>query len=115
MAFSLNGKATLSGDVADYPPLPDQPALEASDEMIAMGGALYDGYCSYCHGPDGVARFGGSVPDLRFANNDTHTTWHGIVIGGARSANGMPSMDISVEESEAIRNYILSLSEALRE
>jgi quinohemoprotein ethanol dehydrogenase len=114
MAFSLSGKAEVSGAVAEYPLLPDQPALEASDEIIALGGELYDGYCSYCHGPDGVARFGGSVPDLRYANKDTHATWHGIVIGGARRANGMPSMEISIEQSEAIRSYVLGLSEAIR-
>ncbi len=114
MAFSLSGKAEVSSAVAEYPLLPDQPALEASDQMIALGGELYDGYCSYCHGPDGVARFGGSVPDLRYANNDTHATWHGIVIGGARAANGMPSMEISIEQSEAIRSYVLGLSEAIR-
>jgi quinohemoprotein ethanol dehydrogenase len=114
MAFSLSGKAEVSGAVAEYPLLPDQPALEASDQMIALGGELYDSNCSYCHGPDGVARFGGSVPDLRYANSDTHATWHGIVIGGARSANGMPSMEISIEQSEAIRSYVLGLSAAIR-
>jgi quinohemoprotein ethanol dehydrogenase len=114
MAFSLSGKAEVSGAVAEYPLLPDQPALEASDQMIALGGELYDSNCSYCHGPDGVARFGGSVPDLRYANKDTHATWHGIVIGGARSANGMPSMEISIEQSEAIRSYVLGLSEVIR-
>jgi hypothetical protein len=45
---------------------------------------------------------------------DTHTTWHAIVIGGAKSAGGMPGIEIQIEESEAIRNYILSRSEALR-
>jgi quinohemoprotein ethanol dehydrogenase len=114
MAFSLNGDAEISGDVADYPSLPEQPALEASDEMIALGGGLYDDHCGNCHGPEGAARFGGSVPDLRYSNKDTHAIWHGIVVGGLRSANGMPSMEISIEESEAIRNYVLALSEAIR-
>jgi quinohemoprotein ethanol dehydrogenase len=67
MAFSLNGDAEISGDVADYPSLPEQPALEASDEMIALGGGLYDDHCGNCHGPEGAARFGGSVPDLRYS------------------------------------------------
>ncbi len=114
MAFSLSGNAEVSGAAAEYPSLPEQPALEASDQMIALGGELYDGYCSYCHGPEGAARFGGSIPDLRYANKDTHATWHGIVVGGLRSANGMPSMEISIEESEAIRSYVLGLSEAIR-
>ena len=54
------------------------------------------------------------MPDLRFATAETHATWQAIVIGGSKSANGMPAMEIPQEESEAIRNYILSLSEALR-
>ena len=64
--------------------------------------------------PRAAARFGGSVPDLRFANEETHATWHGIVIGGSKAANGMPAMPMPVEESEAIRNYVLSKSEELR-
>jgi mono/diheme cytochrome c family protein len=56
------------------------------------------------------------VPDLRYSSDETHATWHGIVIGGAGRANGMPAFsDLDVEQSEAIRNYVLSMSEALRD
>jgi quinohemoprotein ethanol dehydrogenase len=115
MAFSLGGDASMPATAVAAPALPDQPALEASAETIETGGALYTGYCRSCHGPAGVARFGGSVPDLRYANEETHATWHGIVVGGARAANGMPAMELSIEDSEAIRNYVLWLSEGLRE
>jgi mono/diheme cytochrome c family protein len=94
--------------------LPDQPPLEASAEQIETGETIYGDACKGCHGANGVARFGGSVPDLRYADAETHATWHAIVIGGSRSANGMPAMEMSVEESEAIRSYILELSEAIR-
>lgn len=114
MAFALGGDAALSADVADYPPLPDQPALAATADEIAVGAELYAGYCKSCHGGDATARFGGSVPDLRFASAETHATWHAVVVGGSRAANGMPSMEIPIEESEAIRNYVLSKSEELR-
>ena len=97
-----------------YPPLPEQPDLEASADTIDSGKARYVDKCRGCHGADAVTRFGGSVPDLRFASTDTHATWHGIVIGGARRASGMPVIEIQMEESEAIRNYILSRSYALR-
>ena len=90
-------------------------ALDAAPDTIARGSDLYAAHCWACHGQGAVARFGGSVPDLRYANEDTHVTWHGIVVGGARAANGMPAIEITVDESEAIRNYILSLSEAIRE
>jgi quinohemoprotein ethanol dehydrogenase len=114
LAFALDGQASIPVPLTDYPPLPDQPALEASAESIELGKELYSGACKFCHGTDGVARFGGSVPDLRFASEETHATWHGIVIGGARAANGMPGAPLEVEQSEAIRSYVLSLSEEIR-
>ena len=83
-------------------------------ESIESGKELYAGYCAGCHGSNAAARFGSSVPDLRFATAETHATWQAIVIGGSKSANGMPGMEIPLEDSEAIRNYVLSQSEALR-
>ena len=114
MAFSLEGEAGMPEVTSGYPPLPEQPALAASAETVETGRALYSDKCRGCHGSDAVTRFGGSVPDLRFATAATHATWHAIVIGGASSASGMPAIEIQLEESEAIRNYILSRSEALR-
>ena len=114
MAFALGADAALVTDVADYPPLPEQPELEATTEEIAIGEELYSAACRSCHGGEAAARFGGSVPDLRYANAETHATWHAIVVGGSRAANGMPSIEIPVEESEAIRNYVLSKSEEIR-
>ena len=114
MAFSVTGEAEMPEPGTGYPPLPDQPSLEATAEEIAMGKAIYNEACFSCHGANGVARFGGSVPDLRYANEDTHAAWHGIVIGGARSANGMPAIEIEIEQSEAVRKYLLSLSEEIR-
>jgi quinohemoprotein ethanol dehydrogenase len=95
--------------------LPEQPDLAAPAEAIESGKELYAGSCGGCHGKNASARFGGSVPDLRYSSADTHAAWHGIVIGGARRANGMPAFpQFEVEQSEAIRNYVLSLSEELR-
>ena len=114
MAFTLDGGNKMPETVSGYPQLPEQPALAASAESVESGKELYAGYCKGCHGTDAASRFGGSVPDLRFATAETHATWHAIAIGGSKSANGMPGMEIPLEESEAIRNYVLSLSEALR-
>ena len=114
LAFALEADADIPLSANSYPPLPDQPNLEASADTIEMGSWLYADACGYCHGKNGVARFGGSVPDLRYANAETHANWDGIVIGGAKRANGMPAMELTEEQSEAIRAYILSLSGALR-
>jgi quinohemoprotein ethanol dehydrogenase len=116
LAFSLDGESGMPGFHAglSYPPLPDQPALAGTAEEIEEGKALYHVACLYCHGVDAVARFGGSVPDLRYSNAETHAMWNGIVIGGARAAKGMPATDLEIGQSQAIQKYILSLSEELR-
>ena len=114
MAFTLGGDSEMPNPGDTHPPLPDQPALEASPEVVGMGEALYSGYCKGCHGIDAVARFGGSVPDLRYSDEATHASWHGIVVGGAKAMNGMPPFKLEIEESDAIRNYVLSLSEEIR-
>ena len=114
MAFTLEGEAKMPETVTSYPPLPTQPALESTADTIASGKALYSKNCRGCHGDEAIARFGGSVPDLRYATADTHATWQAIVVGGLKSSTGMPAMDIEVDDSEAIRNYILSLSEEIR-
>jgi quinohemoprotein ethanol dehydrogenase len=115
MAFSLGGKSALPGPITDQRILPDQPELDADADTIALGAALYDGYCKNCHGAYGVARHGGSVPDLRFAAMETHLAWNGIVIGGALRMNGMPGFDLDTADADAIRKYVLSLSEQIRD
>jgi quinohemoprotein ethanol dehydrogenase len=75
---------------------------------------MYDEACKFCHGSNAVARFSGSVPDLRYADARTHAQWDAIVIGGSRRTNGMPGMELTADQSEAIRSYVLSQSEAIR-
>ena len=115
LAFSLDGDVDLPVVATTPRTLPEQPAVNASAETIAYGEALYAGYCKACHGYKAVARAGGSVPDLRYASTETHQTWNGVVIGGARRVNGMPLFELDVDEADAIRQYVLSLSESLRQ
>lgn len=116
MAFSLGGNDAMPAETADTRLLPDQPELTASKKDVEEGNQLYHWQCAGCHGTNGITRFGGTVADLRYSNAETHLIWHGIVIGGARKDKGMPGFgSLSVEASEKIRAYILSLSEALRE
>jgi quinohemoprotein ethanol dehydrogenase len=114
LAFSLEGTSTMPVSADARPALPVQPELDAPPETIELGKQLYNGYCKFCHGSEVVTRFGGSVPDLRYADATTHETWHAIVVGGTKSANGMPAMGLEIDASEAIRNYVLSLSEEIR-
>jgi quinohemoprotein ethanol dehydrogenase len=115
MAFALDADAPMPTQVETDRPLPDQPALDASAAELDDGRRLYSASCKGCHGKKVVARHGGSVPDLRYATTETHAAWNGIVIGGALRPNGMPGFKLSAAESEAIRNYVLSVSMSLRE
>ncbi|MCP5089786.1 MAG: cytochrome c [Gammaproteobacteria bacterium] len=82
---------------------------------LERGKLVFSWECKGCHGKNAVARFGGSVPDLRYATTKTHEEWHGIVVGGARQMNGMPRFELSIDDSEALRQYVLSRSYQLRE
>ena len=114
LAFRLEADRPIP--VADIAPrtLPEQPALDASAETIAHGKDKYHERCQFCHGKNAIAKVGGTLPDLRFSNMEVHETWHGIVIGGALRANGMPDFEMTVQDSEAIRHYVLSLSDEIR-
>ncbi len=114
LAFTLGGEERLATESKADTPLPDQPKLNASPDVIALGAAAYDEACKFCHGAKGVARFGGTVPDLRYADAKTHAQWDAIVIGGSKQANGMPGMELTADHSAAIRSYVLSLSEEIR-
>ena len=114
MAFSLDASELPSAASVPPPPLPEPMAYEADPDIVARGRALFGRNCGGCHGKDAVARFGGSVPDLRYATAETHLTWNGIVIGGARAARGMPAFEIEPADAEAIRSYVLARTDALR-
>ncbi len=114
LAFALEGKQVMPEVEITARTLPGQPKSEASPDIVATGAALYSGYCKICHGSKAVARFSGSVPDLRYATTATFETWDAIVVGGSKAAAGMPGMEISIEQSQAIRAYVLNLAEALR-
>ncbi|NKB96893.1 MAG: PQQ-dependent dehydrogenase, methanol/ethanol family [Pseudomonadales bacterium] len=114
LAFSLQGDAQLVASPPVDLSLPDQPKLDTSADVVALGASLYKEACKYCHGNNAVARFGGSVPDLRYADATIHAQWDAIVLGGSKRANGMPLIELTAEQSAAVRNYVLSLSEEIR-
>ena len=84
MAFSLEGRGAIDVSTRTLS-LPDQPDDELSSDDIAMGAALYDGYCQICHGSNAVARGGSSIPDLRFATAGVFNAWDAIVVEGLRA------------------------------
>jgi quinohemoprotein ethanol dehydrogenase len=115
MSFSLQGKAEMPALVFAPGMLPELPQQTASADTVDRGRELFTGHeCSGCHGKGGIARAGGSVPDLRYSSKETYLQWDGIVIGGARSARGMPAFDLTASEAEAIRAWVLSRAWELR-
>ncbi len=112
-AFNLGGEATMPEIKALERKVADLPQMTAGLQTLELGHELYFDACLGCHGKGAVARPGGTVPDLRFASEDTYEAWHSIVIGGARKAKGMPDFDLTVEEADAIRNYVISQAQKI--
>jgi quinohemoprotein ethanol dehydrogenase len=83
-------------------------SVEASDEQRARGSTLYHLNCSTCHGALAVGG-GSGIPDLRYASAQTHADFAGIVLGGQRTANGMPGFAdrLSAEDTRWIQAWIL--------
>jgi len=107
LAFKLRGKSSL-------PPLPQftQPQLKpprptASASTVQKGEALFQSYCSTCHGD--VAISGGVLPDLRYSGALGNTAWTDVVLGGSLQSFGMVSFskELSQENVEAIRAYVI--------
>jgi quinohemoprotein ethanol dehydrogenase len=113
LTFSLGANAKL-----EVPPFghagPPSPAVHvnASDAAIREGGILFLRYCIYCHGVGAVS--GSSVPDLRYANAETHRQFQSIVRGGDLEYGGMPSFKdvLKPNQVQSIQAYVLSQAAA---
>ena len=108
LAFSLDGAASLPAIENVERQVAQLPSIESALDTVEPGAWLYKDNCLGCHGKDAVARYAGSVPDLRYASAEIFETWHAIVIGGARKAQGMPGFELTVDEAIAIRNFVIS-------
>ena len=117
LAFKLNGKASLP----PLPPLEDPilnpPASTASAAQIHHGEAVYQRFCSGCHGD--VAVSGGVLPDLRYSSALANEQWFKIVRDGAYQSLGMVAFgkEVSQQDAADIRAYVIfraneSVSEA---
>ena len=78
----------------------------ASPQAIEQGRALYNTYCSVCHGGNAVS--GGLVPDLRYRVGELAPAWQSIVIDGALAEGGMPAWGefMTPEEANEILAYV---------
>jgi alcohol dehydrogenase (cytochrome c)/quinohemoprotein ethanol dehydrogenase len=83
------------------------PASTASTAEINHGEAMFQRYCSACHGD--VAVSGGLVPDLRYSEFLKSDVWFRIVRDGMLQSQGMVGFgkELSREDAAAIRSYVI--------
>jgi quinohemoprotein ethanol dehydrogenase len=107
LAFKIGGNATL-------PPLPksieartNPPKPYGDEDAIKAGEALFQRYCSACHGD--VAVGGGVLPDLRYSKTLDSEKWFDVVLNGSRRQNGMVAFakELSRKNAEDIRAYVV--------
>ena len=109
----LTFKLGASGELppVDWKPVvvfnPPERTADAATERKGFG--LYQDICMGCHGLNAVS--GLLIPDLR-GSAIIHTAdgWNKVVREGLLAERGMPDLSrhISVEQSEAIRAYVIS-------
>ena len=74
---------------------------------MASGEALFDRFCSVCHGEAAVG--GGVVPDLRGSPFIAVDAWYSVVLDGALKEGGMAAFGPVLDRTQAtaIRDYII--------
>ena len=107
LAFKLGGKISLPPPPEIEPPELNPPHCSASAAEIHKGEALFQRYCSACHGD--VAVSGGVLPDLRYSGTLSNDQWFHIVLGGLLEPDGMVSFkkELTHQDAAAIRSYVV--------
>ena len=107
LAFKVGGKAKLPPLPALETPELNPPPSRASAAEIRRGEAVFQRYCSGCHGD--VAVSGGLLPDLRYSEFLKNDRWFAIVRDGLLKSEGMVGFgkEVSQEDAAAIRSYVI--------
>jgi quinohemoprotein ethanol dehydrogenase len=107
LAFKLGSKASLPPLPPFTPPQLKPPKPTANAATVHKGEALFQLYCSTCHGD--VAVSGGVLPDLRYSATLDNDQWFEIVLKGQLKQAGMVSFDkeLSHDDAAAIRAYVI--------
>lgn len=113
LTYKIGGTATLPAPKHEPVPLPELQELKADAKTVAHGAELFAGACAPCHGLNAVG--GGVLPDLRYLTPEKHQMFAAIV-AGARADRGMPAFTgrFTPDEVEAIRQYVIERSQALK-
>jgi PQQ-dependent dehydrogenase (methanol/ethanol family) len=116
LVFSLDGKAVLPEPAPYTPPPLDPPAVTASADVLAHGEQIYTQHCSICHGANGVQQRS-SFPNLTVTPLlHTQAGFDQVVLQGGRADKGMGSFaaDLKPEDTLAVREYIVSRANELK-
>lgn len=108
LAFKIGGKASLPV-LAEIPQRELKPPRATANAMtVQKGEALYQRYCSVCHGD--VAVSGGVLPDLRYSGTLESDQWFEVVLKGMLKQFGMVSFEkeLSRADAAAIRAYVIA-------
>ena len=107
LAFKLNGKTSLPPPPPVEEPVLNPPASTTTAAQIHHGEAVYQRFCSACHGD--VAVSGGVLPDLRYSSTLTSERWFKIVREGAYQSLGMVPFgkEVSQQDAADIRAYVI--------
>lgn len=110
LVFALGGDAQLPVPLTYEPRELNPPELNASQDVVDAGGALYGENCGVCHGIGGQQR-GANFPNLLVTPMlHSQQAFDQVVLGGIRAENGMVSFSdrLSEEDSEAIRWFLVA-------
>ena len=81
-------------------------AANTDPNLIKLGESIYHNNCASCHGINALSNY--VVPNLRYMNEQTHSDFASIVIGGARTHKGMIGFyeTLGVDDVDAIHAYL---------
>ncbi len=108
LVFKLGGTGALPPLPSGVPAVLDPPSDTASAATVEAGKALYQGYCSSCHGDSATGS--GVLPDLRYSGVIKSAEAMDLIVRqGSRTDHGMVAFkeEITPQDLEMIRAYII--------
>ena len=112
LSFALNRDQTLPSSNPPEPTL-TPIAFDATPASLDRGLALYNRFCSRCHGLGAVSS--AIVADLRKSSERIFELYDEIVLDGAFVSQGMPGFagSLRTDQVAVIRDFVLSQRQAL--